>query len=86
VPTLLEGGIRRQRGLDALEKYNIVLARLGRAAEWHRPLDHVRVADGPLVGLPGTHRPAGHERKRLDPERGHELMLLLDLIWRVPTE
>ena len=45
-----------------------------------RPLDHVRVADGPLVGLPGAHRPAGHERERLDPERGHEPVLLLDLV------
>jgi hypothetical protein len=37
-------------------------------------------ADGPLVGLSGAHRPAGHERERLDPERGHEFVLLLDLV------
>src|SRR4029079_12336172 len=48
VPTLLERSVRRQRGLDALEEYHIVLARLGRAAEWQWPLDHAGGADCPL--------------------------------------
>ena len=45
------------------------------------PPDHVRVADRPLVGLPGAHRPAGDELQRLDPELlGDQPVLQLDLV------
>ena len=58
-----------------------MLARFGRAAERARPLDHVRVADGPLVEVcPAPIDQPVAKRERLDPERGHELVLLLDLV------
>src|SRR5215207_2581881 len=81
VPAALERVVGGQRRLDAFEEDDVVLARLRGTAERAGAQHHLGEADGPLVGLPGAHRPAGDERERLDPELlGDQLVLRLDLV------
>src|SRR3981081_396318 len=68
VPAVVETSVRREGRLDALEKNDVMQAGLRRTAEGEYPLDHVGVTDRPLIGLPGSHRPARDEFQSLDAE------------------
>ena len=84
VPSAAKSAICRQGGLHALEEHDVVRAGAARPAEGQGARHHLRVADRPLVGLPGPHRPAQHQRQPLDPEvLRDEPVLGLDVVAHV---
>src|SRR5215217_1180825 len=66
VPPMVPGCVRSEGGFHSLQEHYVVAARLGRAAERQDAGDHLRVANGPLVGLTCAHRPASYQHELLD--------------------
>ena len=81
VAAAVEHGVGAQGGPQALQEDLVVLAGPGRTDDRRRPLDHLRVADRPLVGLAGTHRRAQDQLQGLDaPLLCEQPVLGLDLV------
>src|SRR6185437_13095929 len=76
VETATPGGVCLDDILVRAHEEPVVWRGLGCSSEGDRSEHHVRVPNGPLVGLLGSHRPAEHKLQRFDAERlGYEQVL-----------
>jgi hypothetical protein len=81
VVTVVENGIGHQRGPERFQEDFVVRRRDTGPAERCSSLDHLGMADRPLVGLSGTHRPPGHQCDLGDAEvLGEQFVLCGNLI------